>query len=182
MAEGTKSAVAEESAVPDRKHPILCSEPPPPEPNSSPCAIPAVAEGSASSPSPGPAVVSACSEVAPPPLPRESAPPPSEPIPLPRREALLKGDFAAPLPPLPPPPDQPVANAAPKLQHRLSGNAMPSAVVEVLEEEEEPVIVGELSSPLVAGEITLFAEDLRTAKAWVGVSAFLLFILCRRLR
>ena len=59
---------------------------------------------------------------------------------------------------------------------------MPSAVVEVLEEEEEPVIVGELSSPLVAGEITLFVEELRTAKAWVGLSAFLLFVLCRRLR
>jgi hypothetical protein len=187
-AAGTKSAVAEGSAVPvmplaPPRSPTE-SAPPTPKPNSSPCAIPAVAEGSASSPSLGPAVVSAGSEVAPPPSPRRSAPRPSELVLPPRRGALSKGDFAppcSPLPPLPPPPDQLVANAAPKLKRCLSGNANPRG--DGMDVEEEPVIVGELLSPLLAEQIIRVSEEvIGQARAHVGVFAFLAFALCRRVR
>ena len=49
--------------------------------------------------------------------------------------------------------------------------------------EEEPVIVGELLSPLLAEQIIRVSEEsIGKAKAYVGVFAFLVFALHRRVR
>ena len=44
------------------------------------------------------------------------------------------------------------------------------------------MIVGELMSPKLAGEIILLSEEIGKARAYVGVFAFLLFALRRRVR
>ena len=102
----------------------------------------------------------------------------SEPIPPPRRAAMTSGIFAPALPP-----DETRGGGGPPPRKRIREKQAGSApTADHKKEEEEPVVVGELLNPEIAVQITAFVQELSGSRRYIGVFAFLLLALSRRMR
>ena len=172
----TAAAVGEVLGVADPAPPALPPFPPPALPPLPPPALPPPA-----SPAPLPdahiatSLATCIAEVADAPVPAPPAPS-TGPIPPPGRAALIKGKFAAPLPP------GETRGGGDLPSRKRSRGKQPAVAGATDYQEEEPVVVGELLNARVAGEINDFVAELLGKGRYVGVSAFLLLALARRMR
>ena len=154
--------------------PPVALEPSPSPLTPAPPALPAASSSSSSS-SGCPPEPSAAS-VAPPPI--ECPPlPPDESISPPRRAALARGVAAPPL--------ENVARElapVPAKALQLSDPSSETHTMVMVDDPDDAVVVGETNDADLAKQVAAFIEGLQGRYAYIGVSAFLLLALLRRLR
>ena len=116
--------------------------------------------------------------LAPPPAAPTPAPPPLTPILPPKRNPLTLGPKAAPLPP------RSVPAGTPKKQPSRKMSAAVAAALDLSADRnaEDDVVVGVPDNAEVARAVADFMKGLHRARAFTGLSAFLLLALVKRVR